>query len=83
MYEDHRHKRQNNNPVRRIFVTITPQYKIQVSYTKTIVHIAPTCGKSCDIYWAFRRKETTLRGIICACWARPWSFGSTGCHQAP
>jgi len=82
MYEGHRHKRQNNNPVRRIFVALTPKYQLQVSYMKMIVHFAPTCGKSADIYWASRRK-TTLPGIICACRARPWSFGSTVCHQAP
>jgi len=83
MYEDHRHKIQNNNPVQRIFVAITPKYQIQVSHMKTIVYIGPACCTSADIYWVSGGKETTLTDIICACRAHPWSLGSTGCHQAP
>jgi hypothetical protein len=50
MYKDHRHKIENNNPVRGIFIAVTPKYQIQASYTKTVLHIAPTCRKSADIY---------------------------------
>jgi hypothetical protein len=60
MYEDQRHKRQNNNTVPRVFVEITPKYQIQFSHMNTSVHIPLMSVESADIYWALRRKETTI-----------------------